>query len=231
MIKSHLSCKINRLHAVFWKGEENKMSLDDLFKKISTAATPVGKPEYLIVGLGNPGKEYEDTRHNAGFRAIDHIAEKCAVRINKAKYDSLCIEPTLGGKCVLLMKPQTYMNSSGTAVSAAANFYKIPAENVIVLCDDITQKPGKLRIRKSGSAGGHNGLKSIIGWLGTDKFPRVRIGVGEKPNPEYDLADWVLGKFSEEDKKALTSRFDDVKGACELIMAGDLERAMCLYNG
>ena len=104
------------------------MSLDDLFKKISTAATPVGKPEYLIVGLGNPGKEYEDTRHNAGFRAIDHIAEKCAVRINKAKYDSLCIEATLGGKCVLLMKPQTYMNSSGTAVSAAANFYKIPAE-------------------------------------------------------------------------------------------------------
>ena len=231
MIKSHLSCKINRLHAVFWKGEENKMSLDDLFKKISTAATPAGKPEYLIIGLGNPGKEYEDTRHNAGFRAIDHIAEKCAVRINKAKYDSLCIEATLGGKCVLLMKPQTYMNSSGTAGSAVANFYKIPAENVIVLCDDITQKPGKLRIRKSGSAGGHNGLKSIIGWLGTDKFPRVRIGVGEKPNPEYDLADWVLGKFSEEDKKALTSRFDDVKGACELIMAGDLERAMCLYNG
>jgi PTH1 family peptidyl-tRNA hydrolase len=207
------------------------MSLDDLFKKISTATAPVGKPEYLIVGLGNPGKEYDDTRHNAGFRAIDHIAEKCAVRINKAKYDSLCIEATLCGKCVLLMKPQTFMNASGTAVSAAANFYKIPAENVIVLCDDITQKPGKLRIRKSGSAGGHNGLKSIIGWLGTDKFPRVRIGVGEKPNPEYDLADWVLGKFSEEDKKALISRFDDAKGACELIMAGDLERAMCLYNG
>ena len=115
--------------------------------------------------------------------------------------------------------------------SAAADFYKIPAENVIVLCDDITQKPGKIRIRKSGSAGGHNGLKSIIQWLGTDKFPRVRIGVGEKPNPEYDLADWVLGKFPVEDKKALASRFDDVKGACEQIIAGDLERAMCLYNG
>ena len=207
------------------------MSLDDLFKKISTGNTVSGKPEYIIAGLGNPGKEYEETRHNAGFLAIDHMAEKLGVKINRAKYEALIAEAKIGEKTVLLMKPQTYMNSSGTSISAAADFYKIPAENVIVLCDDITQKPGKIRIRKSGSAGGHNGLKSIIQWLGTDKFPRVRIGVGEKPNPEYDLADWVLGKFPVEDKKALASRFDDVKGACEQIIAGNLERAMCLYNG
>lgn len=207
------------------------MSLDDLFKKISTGNAVGGKPEYIIAGLGNPGKEYEETRHNAGFLAIDHIAEKLGVKINRAKYDALVADAKIGEKNVLLMKPQTFMNASGTAISAAADFYKIPAENIIILCDDITQKPGKIRIRKSGSAGGHNGLKSIIQWLGTDKFPRVRIGVGEKPNPEYDLADWVLGKFPAEDKKAIISRFNDAKGAAELIIKGDLERAMCLYNG
>ena len=207
------------------------MSLDDLFKKISTESAVGAKPEYIIAGLGNPGKEYEETRHNAGFLAIDHMAASLGVKINRAKYDALIAEAKLGGKNVLLMKPQTFMNSSGTAISAAADFYKIPAENIIILCDDITQKPGKLRIRKSGSAGGHNGLKSIIQWLGTDKFPRVRIGVGEKPNPEYDLADWVLGKFPAEDKKAIAARFDDAKGACEQILSGNLERAMCLYNG
>jgi PTH1 family peptidyl-tRNA hydrolase len=122
------------------------------------------------------------------------------------------------------------MNSSGTSISAAADFYKIPAENVIVLCDDITQKPGKIRIRKSGSAGGHNGLKSIIQWLGTDKFPRVRIGVGEKPNPEYDLADWVLGKFSADDKKLVEECFEKAYGAIELIVKGEIEKAMCAYN-
>ncbi|MBQ9747256.1 MAG: aminoacyl-tRNA hydrolase [Clostridia bacterium] len=207
------------------------MSIDDLFKKISTSASPVGKPEYLIVGLGNPGREYAETRHNAGFLAIDALAARCGVRIDRAKYDSLCAETTLGGCPVLLMKPQTYMNLSGTAVSQAAKFYKIPAERILVLCDDITQKPGKIRIRKSGSAGGHNGLKSIIGWVGGDKFPRIRIGVGEKPTPEYDLADWVTGKLSEEDKKAISARFADISAAAELVLKGDFERAMCLYNG
>ena len=132
---------------------------------------------------------------------------------------------------MLLMKPQTYMNLSGTAVSQAAKFYKIPAEHILVLCDDITQKPGKIRIRKSGSAGGHNGLKSIIGWVGSDKFPRIRIGVGEKPTPEYDLADWVTGKLTDDDKKALSLRFADISSAAELILKGDFDRAMCLYNG
>ncbi len=207
------------------------MSIEDLFKKIAATNDPVGKPEYIIAGLGNPGKEYENTRHNAGFLAIDYLADQCGVKINRAKYDALCAEVTLGGKSVLLMKPQTFMNASGTAVSAAANFYKLPAEQVIVICDDITQKPGKIRIRKSGSAGGQKGLKSIIEWLGTDKCPRIRIGVGEKPNPEYDLADWVLGKFPEEDKKAVTSRFDDVKAAAELVIQGNFEKAMCDFNG
>ena len=206
------------------------MSLDDLFKKISTGNTVSGKPEYIIAGLGNPGKEYEETRHNAGFLAIDHIAEKLGVKVNRAKYDALIAEAKIGEKTVLLMKPQTYMNSSGTSISAAADFYKIPAENVIVLCDDITQKPGKIRIRKSGSAGGHNGLKSIIQWLGTDKFPRVRIGVGEKPNPEYDLADWVLGKFSKDDRVLVNSCYENAYNAIELIVNGDIEKAMCAYN-
>lgn len=207
------------------------MSIYDLFKKIETQRVPAGKPDYIIAGLGNPGKEYESTRHNAGFLAVDSIATRLGVKIDRAKYDSLVADAVIGEKHVLLMKPQTYMNSSGTAISAAADFYKIPAERVLVICDDITQAPGKMRIRRSGSAGGHNGLKSIIGFLDSEKFPRIRLGVGEKPSPDYDLAAWVTGKFSEADKKALTSRFDDVYHAAELVLAGDFERAMCLYNG
>ena len=184
-----------------------------------------------MAGLGNPGREYAETRHNAGFMALDFIAEKLGVKADRAKFDALCVTAGIGGKSVLLMKPQTYMNSSGIAVSAAADYYKIPPENIVVLCDDITQAPGKLRIRRSGSAGGHNGLKSIIGMLDTENFPRIRLGIGEKPSPEYDLAAWVTGKFSEADKKALISRFDGVYHAVELILAGDFEKAMCLYNG
>jgi len=207
------------------------MSIEDLFKKIASPGLSRGGIEYLIAGLGNPGKDYAETRHNAGFLAIDFVAGKCGVKIDRAKFDALCADTEIGGKKVLLMKPQTYMNLSGKAVMEAADFYKIAPEHVLVLCDDITQAPGKLRIRRSGSAGGHNGLKSIIGMLDSENFPRIRLGVGEKPSPEYDLAAWVTGKFSEADKKALTSRFDGVYHAIELILAGDFERAMCLYNG
>ena len=207
------------------------MSIEDLFKQIATSAPLSGKPEYIVAGLGNPGKEYQETRHNAGFLAIDYVAENLGVKINRAKYDSLCAEVRIGDKNVLLMKPQTYMNRSGTAISAAAEFYKIPAQNILVLCDDITQNPGKIRIRKSGSAGGHNGLKNIIEYNGSDKFPRIRIGVGAKPSPEYDLADWVTGKIPTEDKKAISARFSDIEKAIPLILSGDYERAMCLYNG
>lgn len=192
---------------------------------------PAGKPEYIVAGLGNPGKDYAATRHNAGFMALDHLAQRLNAKVNRAKFDALCGDAGIGGRAVLLMKPQTYMNASGIAISAAAEYYKIPPEHVIVLCDDITQAPGKLRIRHSGSAGGHNGLKSIIGMLDSENFPRIRLGIGEKPSAEYDLAAWVTGKFSEADRKALASRFDDVYHALELMIAGDFERAMCLYNG
>ena len=192
---------------------------------------PAGKPEYIVAGLGNPGKDYAATRHNAGFMALDHLAQRLNAKVNRAKFDALCGDAGIGGRAVLLMKPQTYMNASGIAISAAAEYYKIPTEHVIVLCDDITQAPGKLRIRRSGSAGGHNGLKSIIGMLNSENFPRIRLGIGEKPSAEYDLAAWVTGKFSEADRKALASRFDDVCHALELMIAGDFERAMCLYNG
>ena len=212
------------------KGEKT-MSIDDLFKKIATGNTQnVGKPEYIVAGLGNPGREYEETRHNAGFLAIDFVAEKLGVKINRAKYNALCVEVKIGDKNVLLMKPQTYMNLSGTSICEAATFYKIPTDRILVLCDDITQKPGKIRIRKSGSAGGHNGLKNIIVYGGSDQFPRIRIGVGEKPNPEYDLADWVTGKMPVEDKKAIEARFPDIEKAIPLILAGEFEKAMCLYN-
>ena len=162
----------------------------------------------IIVGLGNPGKKYEGTRHNAGFAALDHVAEKWGVRVTKAKFDALTGTGTAAGVKVLLMKPQTFMNLSGAAVRKAADFYKVPPERIIVLFDDISLAPGRLRIRKTGSAGGHNGIKSIIGNIGQD-FPRVKIGVGEKPRPEYD----------------------DICGALELMMKGQFDTAMSRYNG
>ena len=205
----------------------------DLFAKISKESTAKAKApiEWLVVGLGNPGRDYVTTRHNAGFLAIDFVAEKLGVRINRAKYNALCAEVKIGDKNVLLMKPQTYMNLSGTSICEAAAFYKIPTSHILVLCDDITQNPGKLRIRKGGSAGGHNGLKNIIEYGGSDQFPRIRIGVGAKPTPEYDLAAWVTGKMPAEDKKAIEARFGDIEKAIPLILSGELEKAMCLYNG
>ena len=208
------------------------MNIEELFKKIAAereakTAQPI---TFIVAGLGNPGKEYDGTRHNAGFAAMDYISEKTGEKIQKAKFDSLVGEANIGGARVLLMKPQTFMNSSGTAISSAADFYKIAPENVIVLCDDITQEPGKMRIRKSGSAGGHNGLKSIIAFLDSKDFKRIRLGVGAKPNPEYDLADWVLGKFSQDDKKLVNSCYENAYNAIELIVKGDIEKAMCAYN-
>lgn len=185
---------------------------------------------WLIVGLGNPEKKYDGTRHNAGYAAIDWLAEKWGQPINKSKWQGLYGVAPVGGHKVVLLKPLTYMNLSGQSVAPAAQFYKIPADHVIVLCDDITQAPGKLRIRPSGSAGGHNGLKSIIAGLGGDNFPRVRIGVGAKPHPDYDLADWVLGKFPPEEARALADRYADIEDACRLIMDGKLGQAQNKYN-
>ena len=200
----------------------------DLFKSIER--TEATKPiTAIVVGLGNPGARYERTRHNAGFIAVDRIAESCGVRFDRARFHARVAEAELGGCRVLLMKPETFMNNSGVAVGEAAAFYKIPAERVLVLHDEISFAPGLLRIRRKGSAGGHNGLKSIIERIG-DGFPRVKIGVGSKPHPDYDLADWVLGQLPEEDMTAIRSRLGDVTVACELILAGRIDEAMNRFS-
>ena len=186
--------------------------------------------EWLIVGLGNPGDQYENTRHNVGFRALDELAEIANVSVQKLKYKALTNTATVSGCKVLLMKPVTYMNLSGEAVGEAARFFKIPPEHVIVLSDDTSLPVGKLRIRKSGSAGGHNGLKSIIQHLGTDQFPRIKIGVGEKPHPDYDMADWVLGKFPPADKKVIDEMVQKAAKAVEYYMKDGPEKAMGKFN-
>ena len=201
----------------------------DLFKKIESA--PASMPvSFIVAGLGNIGKQYEITRHNAGFLAIDYIAEKYGAKIDRVKFHSTVTEVNIGGVRVLLMKPTTLMNNSGVAIGEAAAFYKIPPERVLVLHDEISFDPGIIRIRRKGSAGGHNGLKSIIARLPGEDFPRIKIGVGKKPNPEYDLADWVLGKMPESDMKAMKARFDDIRDATELIIKGDIDAAMAKYS-
>ena len=186
---------------------------------------------WLIAGLGNPEAKYDGTRHNAGFAALDSLAGKWGISVSKTKFQGLWGQGEVDGHKVVLLKPLTYMNLSGDSITPLAGFFKIPADHVIVLCDDITQAPGKLRIRPSGSAGGHNGLKSIIARLGGENFPRIRIGVGAKPRPDYDLADWVLGKFPPEDAKAMADRYPDLEAAAKLIMDGKLGLAQSKYNG
>lgn len=202
----------------------------DLFKKIEQSSASTAPVSFIIVGLGNIGKQYELTRHNAGFLAIDYIAEKCGARIDRLKFHATVGEANIGGARVLLMKPTTLMNNSGVAVGEAAAFYKIPPERVLVLHDEISFDAGIIRIRRKGSAGGHNGLKSIIAHLPGDTFPRIKIGIGKKPNPEYDLADWVLGKMPESDIKALKARFDDIACAAEMIVSGKIDDAMARYS-
>lgn len=186
--------------------------------------------DYIIVGLGNPGAKYEMTRHNAGFLAMDLLAIEENVNIKRLKHHSLVGDATIAGKRCLLMKPQTMMNNSGGAVGEAARFYKIPCENIIVLYDDISLDVGQTRIRRKGSAGGHNGIKSIIAHLGSENFPRVKIGVGKKPSPEYDLVNWVLGKFPKELHSDLKTALGNTTKAVRLIADDDIDRAMNLYN-
>ena len=187
--------------------------------------------EWLLVGLGNPGDKYDNTRHNVGFAAIDQLAEELRVPVQKLKYRALTNTVELGGARVLLMKPVTYMNLSGEAVGEAARFYKIPPDHVLVVSDDVSLPLGKLRIRKGGSAGGHNGLKNIIQHLGTDQFPRIKVGVGEKPHPDYDMADWVLSKFTGEDLKTITAAIEKAGKAVECLIAQGPDRAMNQFNG
>lgn len=186
--------------------------------------------EYLIVGLGNPGKKYEFTRHNAGFLFVDILSEKFAFTVKKLKFHALIGEARINGKRCLVMKPQTMMNCSGEAVKEACRFYKIPPENVIVVFDDISLDVGKLRIRRNGSAGGHNGIKSIINHLGSDNFPRIKMGVGAKPHPDYDLADWVLSEFTRTEGKQLRVAVDNACDAVALMVNGETERAMSNFN-
>ena len=186
--------------------------------------------DFLIVGLGNPGKQYESTRHNAGFICIDILAEKYDIKINKLKFKSLMGEGRIEGKRCLLLKPQTFMNLSGEAVRDAVEFYKIPVENVIVICDDISLEPGKMRIRRKGSHGGQNGMRNIIYHLKDDNFPRIKIGIGAKPNPEYDLADWVLSRFTQSEAKLIKQVADNTVSAIEIMVKGDIDKAMSNYN-
>ena len=189
-----------------------------------------GGVTWLIVFLGNPGPRYEMTRHNAGFMAADAMAKEKNVNINKARFKALTATCDIGGESVLLMKPQTFMNLSGDAVAQAAKFYKIPPEHVIVVSDEISLPIGKLRIRTKGSAGGHNGLKDIIAKLGTDAFPRIRIGVGAPPHPDYDMADWVLSSFKNQDAEDMLAAAARAAQAAQCYITQGADRAMNRFN-
>lgn len=205
------------------------MSIFDLFKQVESAA-PAGPPEYLIVGLGNPGLEYAQTRHNAGFMTLDLLAEREHTEIKRMKFKSLCGDAVIAGKRCLLMKPTTYMNNSGQAVAEAMQFYKLPIDHIIVVYDDISLEPSRLRIRRKGSDGGHNGIKSIIYLTGEDTFPRIKLGVGKKPRPDYNLADWVLSRFTKEELEQLHIASEHACESIALMVNGKIDEAMNRYN-
>lgn len=189
-----------------------------------------GGAEWIVAFLGNPGLKYNGTRHNAGFMAADAMEKKLGVSINKMRFKALTQTADIGGKKVLLMKPQTYMNLSGDAIAQAANFYKVPPERVIVVSDEMALPIGRLRIRRGGSAGGHNGLKSVIARLGTDQFPRIRLGVGDKPHPDYDMADWVLSAFKGQDAADMELVAKKAADAVECYITEGADRAMNKFN-
>ncbi len=193
-----------------------------LFKKSET---------WLIVGLGNPGREYEKTRHNCGFRALDILADQLGCKPDKAKFQGLYCQANYRGKKLLLLKPQTFMNLSGRSVLQLSSYFQVPPQRIIVMFDDISLEPGRLRIRSDGSAGGHNGIKSIIGELGSQDFPRVKIGVGAKPHPQYDLADWVLSSFSAQEEKALQPALERAADAALAIIDHGVPEAANRFNG
>lgn len=206
-------------------------NLFDLFKQIETKKSEPNTPiTWIVAGLGNPGRDYAMTRHNAGFMALDLLSEKNKISVTESKFHALVGRGTISGQGVLLMKPQTMMNLSGIAIAEAAQFYKIDPSHILILFDDISLDVGKTRVRRNGSAGGHNGIKSIIEHLGSDKFPRVKIGVGQKPFPEYDLAAWVLGKIPDADLPTLYEALERARLSTELILADKTEEAMNKYN-
>ena len=199
----------------------------ELFRQIATNKNATQAPiSWIIVGLGNPGEEYRNTRHNAGFLTVDALADRLGVHIDRMKFHALTTEVTIGESRVLLLKPMTYMNESGVAVSEAASFYKIPSDHVLVISDDISLAPGKLRLRRKGSAGGQKGLKSIIERLGTENFPRLRMGVGAKPHPDYDLASWVLSNFSKSEMELLRGAIACAEEGIRLILKDQFDSAV-----
>lgn len=208
------------------------MSIADIFKKLESERTPApqGAVEYIICGLGNPGTQYEGTRHNIGFMTIDTLCEKYKLDCKKLRFKSLTCDAMISGKRCLIMKPTTFMNNSGEAVTEAMSFYKIPPERTVIVFDDISLEPGKLRIRRKGSDGGHNGIKSIIYLSGSDMFPRIKMGVGAKPHPDYNLADWVLGHFRKEQAEALETAMDNAVSSIELMVGGKMNEAMNKFN-
>lgn len=211
------------------------MSIFDVFEKLeqekAKKSAVSGNIEWLIVGLGNPGKQYENTRHNAGFITLDLYAAKHGLKIDRMKFKALVGETVIADKRVLLVKPQTFMNLSGEAVREAASFYKIPPERTLVIFDDISLDVGRLRVRAKGSAGGQNGVKSIIYQLNSDQFPRVKVGIGGKPHPDYDLADWVLSGFSESEHNAMTDAAQRAMQAAEEIIRNGVPSAAQKFNG
>ncbi|MDO5559215.1 MAG: aminoacyl-tRNA hydrolase [Oscillospiraceae bacterium] len=208
------------------------MGIMDLFAQISSEnkANDRGPVEYIIAGLGNPGVQYQDTRHNTGFMAIDTISQKYNIDVKKIKFKSLCGDGMIDGVRCLLMKPSTYMNKSGEAITEALNFYKLPVEKLIVLYDDISLEPSRLRIRLKGSDGGHNGIKNIIYLTGENTFPRVKIGVGKKPNPDCDLADWVLSNYKSDEIPLIKDACMRAAQAVSLLVNGNVNEAMNKFN-
>lgn len=203
----------------------------DLFKQIAKKEENTQEPiTHIIVGLGNPGEKYRLTRHNAGFLTLDYLAQKYNAKIDRLRFQALTGECRIGTHRVLLLKPQTFMNASGQAVREAASFYKIAPENILVISDEISLSVGRMRLRKNGSAGGHNGLKSIIEQLGSEAFPRLRMGVGQKPHPDYDLADWVLSEFRKEEQKDLFSAFSAACDGIERLLDKKTDDAVQICN-
>ncbi len=209
-----------------------KMSIFDKFKELSKASETsfTGPIEYIIAGLGNPGLQYEKTRHNAGFMTIDALSERLGIAVSKYKFHAKIADADIFGKRCLIMKPETYMNNSGQAIEEARAFYKLDIEHVIIIYDDISLEPGSLRIRRKGSDGGHNGIKSIIHLTGEDTFPRIKIGVGKKPHPKFDLADWVLSKFNEEDQAKINDACEKACDSIELMVQNKIDEAMNKFN-
>lgn len=195
-----------------------------------TPTEPVGTPEFIVAGLGNPDRKYTYTRHNSGFLCVDMLSSKHSFSVDRLKFKSLICDTVIAGHRCIVMKPQTYMNNSGEAIRDCAAFYKIPPEKILIICDDVNLDVGKLRIRRKGSDGGQNGVKNIIYHLNSDNFPRIKIGVGKKPHPDYNLADWVLSEFSKKELESLEPVLKNACDAVELIINGKTDEAMNLFN-